>query len=64
MPNYVKNTIKLADKELINKFASNVDRPYLAYKNSSNITNTLINCKLKEKEKSDTLKRVEKIIKE
>ena len=49
MPNYVKNTIQLEDKELIGKFVSSVDKAYLAYKSNSNMNNTLINCKFKEK---------------
>jgi len=49
MPNYVKDTIKPDEKELIGKFVSNVEQAYLAYKEKSNINNTLISCKFKEK---------------
>lgn len=64
MRNYVKDTIKLEEKELIGKFVSNVDRAYLAYKEKANINNTLISCKFKEKRQSDAMLRVKKIIKE
>jgi hypothetical protein len=64
MQDFVKDKIKLTDRQLLDQFTNGVGNSFHAYKKNSSINRTFVNCNFKDKPSKVDDERVKKIIEE
>ena len=62
MRDFVKDKIKLNDRQMFDQFANGMGNAFHAYKLNSSINRTMLNCNFKEKELTPGQKKILKII--
>ena len=64
MQDFVKEKIKLTDRQLLDQFTNGVGDSFHAYKKNSSINRTFVNCNFKDKPSKVDDERIKKIIEE
>ena len=64
MQDFVKDKIKLTDRQLIDQFTNGMGNAFHAYKLNSSINRTFLNCNFKEKTKTRAQIKIQELIEE
>jgi len=64
MPNYVKNTIKTREEDLVKAFACGVPNCFAAYKKTANLNRVYVKYNFKERKKTRAQSTLDKIKRE